>query len=92
MSMLCCRAAEEMIESVVSSSELPLPPPAEENEGGPEVMKKFFTLNEDFRGKIKDNLLQHEISRVGHVATSILPSQAGVLCFLHDFSSISHVA
>lgn len=66
-----CRAAEEMIENVVTASEVPPPPLAEENEGGSEVMKKFFTLNENFRGKIKDSLLQNEISRVERTGSKL---------------------
>jgi hypothetical protein len=74
-----------MIENVVTASEVPPPPLAEENEGGSEVMKKFFTLNENFRGKIKDSLLQNEISRVSRISIRIMLVKARVPYFLHDY-------
>ena len=62
--LVVCRTAESAIDDVVSpEGRAPLPEGLEQ-EGGPEVMKWMLYHNEDFRGKIRDSLMEREIAGV----------------------------
>jgi len=64
VSPLKCRKAKLAIEGVVSCNPAARKALSEEVEGGPEVLAKIPHHNEDFRGKIEDSLMLHEIQQV----------------------------
>ena len=69
-----CRKAESAIDEVVSPEGRGPPPEGLEQEGGPEVMKWMTYHNEDFRGKIRDSLMEREIAEVSKSSLTLFGS------------------